>query len=527
MTDVVNVKKQLALVRQQLYVTANSSTNQFARSRMNKSSINQLLDRLSVYASGYDTELDVSIEHLRDQLDKDPDAKDWDISELNGRLKQHSSTAKRLFDEQQSLVKNSASLLKTINGLPPKLREKIKEFVEQDPTHLKPESAERLELLLNYYHQALLNRQIVGLPPKQHDTPAPMQPKESLLDKRLHKRICDDLQRLITELDFDEEIGERLASIRGDLLNGIEEKELPHLCLETIDLIIKGSQQERRASQEFLFSLSESLDTVHNGLNDGLSSGRRIDKQSRQTTGTLKSQLLDIGSELRSNNNLAQLKAAIGSKLQNMAEVFREKERLEQHTSQLLEDLSKSEQQIRLLREEADEYKKRLNSQKQKFFIDTLTQVYNRSALDERIALEYRRWKRYGYTLGIAIIDIDHFKNINDQFGHIAGDKALKVIARSLQNSMRDTDFLARYGGEEFVIIMPNISGDNLISPLDNMRNQVKSLPFRFKDEQVSISISIGATLFREQDQLNDAFERADQALYESKNNGRDRVNII
>jgi diguanylate cyclase (GGDEF)-like protein len=127
----------------------------------------------------------------------------------------------------------------------------------------------------------------------------------------------------------------------------------------------------------------------------------------------------------------------------------------------------------------------------------------------------------------MAIIDIDHFKSINDKFGHMAGDKALKVIARALQNNLRDTDFLARFGGEEFVLLMPNISPDAVMVPLDNIREQIKALPFRFKDQQVSISVSIGATLFKESDKPLDAFERADQALYESKSSGRDKVNII
>ena len=158
--------------------------------------------------------------------------------------------------------------------------------------------------------------------------------------------------------------------------------------------------------------------------------------------------------------------------------------------------------------------------------VDTLTQLHNRSALDERLALEYKRWLRYQSPLCLAIVDVDHFKSINDQFGHLAGDKALKVIARALSTALRDTDFVARFGGEEFVVLLPGISENSIQLPLDKLRSVIKGIPFRFKDERISISISLGATLFRSGDRITDAFERADKALYEAKNAGRDRIVI-
>jgi diguanylate cyclase (GGDEF)-like protein len=184
------------------------------------------------------------------------------------------------------------------------------------------------------------------------------------------------------------------------------------------------------------------------------------------------------------------------------------------------------EAKLRLMKEETAEYKKRLTIQKHKLFLDSLTQVHNRAALDERLELEYKRWLRYNTPLCLAIIDIDHFKHINDNYGHMAGDKALKVVAKALQGALRDTDFIARFGGEEFVVLLPNINPDKFQKPLETLRQTIKSIPFRFRDARVEITISIGATLFREGDHTTDAFERADKALYSSKNSGRDQVNL-
>ena len=93
-----------------------------------------------------------------------------------------------------------------------------------------------------------------------------------------------------------------------------------------------------------------------------------------------------------------------------------------------------------------------------------------------------------------------------------------------MSRTLRETDFIARYGGEEFVVLLPGIEANNLDMPLDKLRNVVKSIPFRFKDDKVEITISIGTTLFRSGDTPTDAFERADKALYEAKNGGRDRI---
>ena len=101
----------------------------------------------------------------------------------------------------------------------------------------------------------------------------------------------------------------------------------------------------------------------------------------------------------------------------------------------------------------------------------------------------------------------------------------VRSLAKALQKSLRDTDFIARFGGEEFVVLLPNVNPDKFETPLENLRKAIKSIPFRFRDARVEITISIGATLFKEGDQPSDAFERADKALYGSKNGGRDRVN--
>jgi len=147
--------------------------------------------------------------------------------------------------------------------------------------------------------------------------------------------------------------------------------------------------------------------------------------------------------------------------------------------------------------------------------------VHNRLAYEERIEQEFARWKRYQQPLVIMIFDIDYFKRINDTYGHKAGDKALKLIAKTLQKNLRESDFIARYGGEEFVVLMPQTELEAAMGAANKLREAVLECQFHYQQKQVNISISCGATQFKHDDTIDKAFQRADQALYNAKQKGR------
>nr|WP_239031191.1 GGDEF domain-containing protein [Pseudoalteromonas sp. MMG024] len=181
-------------------------------------------------------------------------------------------------------------------------------------------------------------------------------------------------------------------------------------------------------------------------------------------------------------------------------------------------------ERVNKLEKETEQYQERLAEQRFKSLQDSLTQLPNRAAFDERFALEYNTFKRDHHDLCIVVADIDHFKAINDNYGHSAGDKTLQVVARALKKAIRVTDFIARFGGEEFVLIMPHSKLEQISVPLEKLRRSVKAIPFKFKQKAVTITISFGATQLKEGDSMQEAFDRADEALYQAKNSGRDRI---
>jgi len=178
------------------------------------------------------------------------------------------------------------------------------------------------------------------------------------------------------------------------------------------------------------------------------------------------------------------------------------------------------------LEEESKILKVRVQKERLQAQTDTLTEIPNRLGYEQRISQEYARWKRFNNPLTLVVWDIDHFKRINDDYGHIAGDKALKTIAKLLSLKIRETDYFARYGGEEFVLIMPGANKDAAKDVAEKLREVVEESGFHFKGEPVSITVSAGVAEFLVDDTPQQVFERADRGLYKAKSLGRNRVEI-
>ena len=167
-----------------------------------------------------------------------------------------------------------------------------------------------------------------------------------------------------------------------------------------------------------------------------------------------------------------------------------------------------------------------LEEQRQKALRDPLTALPNRAAWDDRLELEIARWQRFGGELLLAVVDIDHFKRINDSFGHLAGDRVLKIIANELRKRLRKTDFIARFGGEEFALLLPGTPAAAGLRVLDGLREGIEQCPFHFKGARIQVTLSGGLTSFVEAERAEQAFERADRALYRAKGAGRNRIEV-
>jgi len=157
---------------------------------------------------------------------------------------------------------------------------------------------------------------------------------------------------------------------------------------------------------------------------------------------------------------------------------------------------------------------------------DSLTDIYNRRYLDRRVEEEVERSNRYSLPLSILLLDIDHFKTVNDSFGHQTGDAVLKNLGKLLVDTVRNTDIVARYGGEEICIIATNTVGTSAVDLAERLRVLIQSTALAVTDEvPVNVTVSFGvATMFTEVATAEALMKCADRALYRAKKEGRNRV---
>jgi len=148
---------------------------------------------------------------------------------------------------------------------------------------------------------------------------------------------------------------------------------------------------------------------------------------------------------------------------------------------------------------------------------DGLTKINNRQHFEKLGNTEFNRAKRFNIPLSLLMIDIDDFKNINDTYGHIAGDAVLKQVAKTLSENVRELDVLARFGGDEFVLLMPNTPSDMAQVLIDRLDQAIRSLSIVFENEKIAVSASFGVSQLNDEEKFEKVLVEADKRLYEKK----------
>jgi diguanylate cyclase (GGDEF)-like protein/PAS domain S-box-containing protein len=173
-----------------------------------------------------------------------------------------------------------------------------------------------------------------------------------------------------------------------------------------------------------------------------------------------------------------------------------------------------------------DTFTEEMNKLKQLALNDELTGVGNRRFGKMQLEACFNQFSRYNWKFGVLFIDIDHFRNFNDQFGHGAGDVVLKAIAKTISSNIRSFDSVSRWGGEEFVTIAINVGEKELKKIAEKLRVLIRESYINLIGARVQVTVSIGATLSRSGDTPDSLINRADKLLHQSKQDGRDKVSI-
>ncbi len=341
------------------------------------------------------------------------------------------------------------------------------------------------------------------------------------------KVIANFCLRLLEALDFPDSLQEHLQALRETVAEGFTIVETGSVIQKIADLITATRVQvekEKQELQDFLYHLTENLQDIDRQLS-GAENSRLANQQSnRLLSDAVQEQVNIIETSVNETSEFGQLKSNIQQRLLTIREQFEKHRFLEEQQQQELEKaLAESNARLYALEQESQQLRHHLTAKHQQAIHDVLTGVFNRLAYEERMEQEFARWKRYHQPLVLLIFDIDHFKRVNDTYGHKSGDKALKLIAKTLQKNLRESDFLARFGGEEFVVLMPQTELSAAIGAANKLREAVQANQFHYQQTRVYITISCGATQLKDDDTIDSAFQRADQALYKAKQNGRNR----
>lgn len=243
--------------------------------------------------------------------------------------------------------------------------------------------------------------------------------------------------------------------------------------------------------------------------------------------GTLTS-FLDIGGEFDSNLDDYAKKLQVVKDIHEIQTVrdllLKETMSLKEHTSRMINEVHQANQRVETANQKIEKLKQQMEKIKQKISIDPLTRVDNRRAFDAKIKQEFASFKRYGSKSSMIMIDIDHFKMVNDTYGHRTGDGVLRVVAGIIKKEIRDIDSLARYGGEEFAVILPHTVLAPALEVAERLRAKVEESHFSYKGKHFSVTISLGVGEILEDDTLENFIQRVDAALYAAKDAGRNQV---
>ncbi len=341
---------------------------------------------------------------------------------------------------------------------------------------------------------------------------------------------ADVLLQLIDRLSLDDAFTHNLDTVRQAVCAAANDGELAKQAEALVRLVNRHHRQlgeQRAAAGRLLAHVTRQLDELAQYLerdgadrSDGSGARQELDRH-------VASEIDALGDHLQQSQDMNALQVELQSRLGAITShlrTFREREEARERDWQARSE--QMTQRIGELEHSAQMMETSLRQEHELASTDPLTGLANRAVFQQRIALTCAEVAHGNKSACLLVLDIDHFKQINDRFGHAAGDRALRIVAEHLTARLRAGDLLARYGGEEFVVVLPGTPVQAGLGVAQELRTCIEGIGFRGQQQPVRITLSCGVTALRADDTPERAFERADGALYRAKHNGRNRCEL-
>jgi len=370
-----------------------------------------------------------------------------------------------------------------------------------------------------------------GAPVSQADVTSSAQTESADDDRtepgfsRISEEVADTLTGLIARLVVPERLQQRSQELQQRISNGLHWYEFVAALEDTSQFLLDclGSGQEE--FERFLQSLDKRLQAIQVMVADANSSQNDREQARDDLETMVRDQIADIRSVVNGLGDLGELGTSVLDHLTTIVKAMEHYQQIEtQREERLAEQLQVLQTRLSEMEAEASQARKIIEDQKTRATLDHLTGLPNRAAYEVRLSEELLQRTRGRNSLSIIVCDVDHFKKINDTYGHIAGDKVLQLLSATLRKHLRQNDFIARYGGEEFVVLLPSTDCNEAAEVAELLRSKVEACPFNFRGQRVTITMSFGVSEFRALEAPETVFERTDKALYKAKESGRNRV---
>jgi diguanylate cyclase len=527
--------------------------------------LRRALVRLSVSADGHHDSLDTALDKLRHALRKDVSLDTGDLQQLFDQLDQAVVAFERQREEAgQQMSQALTDILRPFHDrqLSRALKKDIGNYLSQLPKRsetirLYPALLEQLAHLqqrvfieLQQPPTGILQKLFGASPtvdtdtsqvsenspaadslstekasvnhmPDNHEVISPAPSQDTIVTN-----VSQVLSDMLDKVDVPETIASDVAIIRQRLTQGLTSDNLTSTLEHVRDLVVEAYLAANQAFATYLNNVNQELADIYRVLGGAAQHHAERREVTRSLQDSMMQQVANLETHVATATDLNQLKAQVTSQLGNIRQALDSFHQSEQEQQALTGQLHTLAEKIKAMEEDAERNRNTMEKHRYKALHDPLTELPNREAYNERVEAEWQRWQRYNHPLTLAVCDLDHFKKINDNFGHQAGDRVLKVISRSIAKRLREVDFFGRYGGEEFVVILPETSLEKAVAVLEKIRAAIANTAFNYKDEPLAITLSMGITEFRAGDTTDSAFARADRALYSAKASGRNRCQV-
>jgi diguanylate cyclase len=345
--------------------------------------------------------------------------------------------------------------------------------------------------------------------------------------KKFAGRVSDLVEYLLAQVSLAPRAHARAVAIRAKLSRSQDWDDLREALQETSELVIAAVSLGQQEFESFLKRLDERLLALQTHLLEHHEFSEDRHSASATLESSLHRDLKALSHNMAKAGDMRELKQSVNSHLESLVQTVRTYREQEDQREKLAdEQLQLMKEKLAAMEAQSEQTREQLQVERRRALTDVLTQLPNREAWQERLTFEYDRWLRYKHPLTVGVLDIDYFKRINDSYGHKAGDRVIQLMAKSVRERLRTTDFVARYGGEEFVVLLPETDLETARAVIGSLLEEVATLPFHFQGEPVTVTFSAGLAEVVADTGAESVFDRADRALYNAKESGRNRVSV-